>query len=144
MARARRERCTVRGCTTYAFTGGLCRSHALARCDAAFSRRVRAGGFCERCGKTKNLQCAHGFSRVYRATRWTRANAWCLCCGCHYYFTKTARFIEWDDWMRDHLGVIAYWKLRNLALGGDADRALVDAVGWLITEGAEGCATTRS
>lgn len=86
----------------------------VAKADALFSLIVRAPGRCENCGETQNLQCAHGFSRRYRNTRWDERNAWCLCRGCHMFFTH--RPIEWDDWMIGHLGLPRYERLRSRAM----------------------------
>lgn len=85
-----------------------------AKADALFSLIVRAPGYCANCGETQNLQCAHGYSRRYRNTRWDERNAWCLCRGCHMYFTH--RPIEWDNWMLTRMGGENYWTLRALAL----------------------------
>lgn len=85
-------------------------------CDLIFSRLVRLPGHCADCGTTQNLQCAHGFSRRYRATRWVFANAWPLCRGCHLKYTL--RPLEWEDWMVNHLGHVDYALLRERALKG--------------------------
>ena len=80
---------------------GRKKSGPLVKCDTLFGQIVRSTGVCAgRCeGKPSGvLQCAHGFSRRYRATRWDERNAWCLCQGCHLYWTL--RPLEWDDWMR--------------------------------------------
>lgn len=97
-------------------------SQLVKRADAIFGALVRSVGFCES-GRTKHagpLQCAHGFSRRYEATRWTRANAWCLCAGCHVYYTH--RPLEWDEWMRVRLDLVRtgwdYEALRYRAIWG--------------------------
>lgn len=103
------------------------RKTAAAECDLIFSRLVRRPGFCANCGSTQNLQCAHGFSRRYRAVRCDLRNAWCLCKGCHLYFTM--RPIEWDDFMLGRLGDLTYHDLRERALYGpkvDYRRLLAD------------------
>lgn len=83
--------------------------------DALFSTIVRSrGGSCRRCGTTDRLQCAHGFSRRYRNVRWDYRNAFCLCAGCHMYFTY--RPIEWDDWLRAEWGNDLYDEIRATAL----------------------------
>lgn len=86
----------------------------LRRCDSLFSKLIRARGRCEHCGTTMDLQCAHGFSRRYRAVRWDVRNAFALCSGDHMYFT--IRPLEWDDWLRDRWGTELYDELRALAL----------------------------
>lgn len=90
------------------------------KCDRLFSLIIRAGGKCEsgrlaRHGGT--LQCAHGFSRSYKAIRWDRRNAWCLCSACHVYFTH--RPLEWDMWLVEQWGADLYAEMRALALGGE-------------------------
>lgn len=91
----------------------------MVECDTLFGKIIRSRGACEgRCnGQPKGpLQCAHGFSRRYRATRWDERQCWCLCAGCHMYWTQ--RPLEWDVWMRDRLGESLYEELRVLALTG--------------------------
>ena len=87
--------------------------------DQLFSQLVRSGGVCEssRPEHSPRLQCAHGFSRRYRAVRWDRRNAWCLCEKCHQFYT--AHPIEWTDWMIERLGAEGYEELRQLALSGE-------------------------
>lgn len=91
----------------------------MAACDELFGKIVRSSGLCVgRCdGQPKGaLQCAHGFSRRYRATRWDERNAFCLCQGCHLYWTL--RPLEWDQWLRVRWGQDLYDELRALALNG--------------------------
>lgn len=83
------------------------------KADTLFSKQVRAAGRCHLCPKTEHLQCAHGFSRRYLATRWDERNAFCLCRGCHLKFT--VRPIEWDDFLRKEWGPHLYEELRALA-----------------------------
>ncbi|HMI47106.1 MAG TPA: HNH endonuclease [Gemmatimonadaceae bacterium] len=84
--------------------------------DELFGKVVRAPGVCYRCGTEFGLQCAHGFSRSYRATRWDLRNGFCLCRGCHVYFTH--RPIEWDNWLQVEWGDDLYAEMRALALSG--------------------------
>jgi hypothetical protein len=103
-------------------------SALVKKADAMFSLRVRAIGRCMS-GRSKhagNLQCAHGFSRRYEGTRWDLSNAFCLCAGCHVYFTH--RPLEWDEWLRSGLGLgpALYEQVRHRALnGGKQDMDLV-------------------
>ncbi len=54
------------------------------KCDRLFSQLVRAGGVCERCGKTAvRLETSHVLSRRYANTRCDFRNAFCLCSSCH-------------------------------------------------------------
>lgn len=82
--------------------------------DALCGSIVRARGRCEHCGKTSDLQWAHGFSRRYRMVRWRLDATFCLCRGCHLFFTM--RPIEWDEWLRARWGEALYAELRALAL----------------------------
>jgi hypothetical protein len=109
---------------------------AVKGCDALFSKIVRSTGSCQHCGSPVSLQCAHGFSRRYRAVRWDLRNAFALCAGCHLYFTM--RPLEWDDWLRARWGDELYTALRVLALSAPNPkltdvmaelRALADARG---------------
>lgn len=88
------------------------------RCDALFSKLIRSRGACEleTCGQTFDLQCAHGFSRGYRAVRWDERNAFALCRADHMYFTH--RPLEWDDWLVAKWGEGLYVAMRTLAKNG--------------------------
>jgi hypothetical protein len=84
--------------------------------DDLFRDIMRAQGRCHRCGRRSPevvLQCAHGFSRRYRGTRWDEEANFCLCSGCHFYFTH--RPIEWDDYMKNVWGEEKYWRIRRQA-----------------------------
>lgn len=102
-------------------------SRQIKRADAMFSLKVRSIGRCQAddgrpCKGV--LQCAHLFSRRYRAVRWTDDNAVSLCAGHHLYYTH--RPIEWDNWMQNRLTLNRYEELRHLALtGGKPDMAEV-------------------
>lgn len=87
-------------------------------CDAMFGAIVRSAGRCRLAdGKCSSvLQCAHGFSRRYRATRWDERNAWCLCASHHKKYTEDP--IGWDDWLRAEWGEALYSEMRALAHGG--------------------------
>lgn len=68
---------------------------------------TRMYGACENCGKDSSncqLQCAHINSRRYNSTRALLTNAFCLCAGCHRYFTdhprEFSRFIT-GTWHQD-------------------------------------------
>lgn len=95
------------------------------KADELFSKIVRRPGFCFICGDTFRLQCAHGFSRRYRATRWSFDNAWCLCAACHMFYTHQPH--KWEQWMQDHLGMRAYRRLQHRALD-TTDKVDVSAV----------------
>lgn len=58
------------------------------------SKVTRMVGECERCGKRPHeaqMQCAHINSRRFNSTRTLLVNAYCLCAGCHRYFTDHPR-----------------------------------------------------
>ena len=104
-------------------------SKLVKKADAAFGVLVRSVGFCQsgRPNHAGPLQCAHGFSRRYEATRWTIGNAWALCAGCHVFYTH--RPLEWDEWLRRRMGLERYEAMRELALRGgkqDMDRVLAE------------------
>lgn len=86
--------------------------------DRLFSLWVRQVGGCEandgRFPCAGNLQCAHGFSRRYRAVRWDRRNAFALCQGHHLFYTHYP--IEWDNWLQERWGPDLYIVMRRLAL----------------------------
>jgi hypothetical protein len=85
--------------------------------DDLFGQIMRSRERCDYCGRGRVsgvvLQCAHGFSRRYRGTRWTEEANFCLCSGCHMFFTY--RPIEWDDYMRRAWGEEKYDRLRAQA-----------------------------
>lgn len=91
----------------------------VTKCDEVFSKLVRSVGYCQS-GREEHagaLQCAHGFSRSYKAVRWDRRQCWALCQGCHVYYTH--RPIEWDLWMRKTMGEPLYMEIRKRALSGE-------------------------
>ena len=98
--------------------------------DELFSKiiRLRDQAVCQNCGKTDFPQCAHGFSRSYRAIRWDERNAWCLCRGCHTYFTHHP--LEWDEWLIERLGERLHRDLKRQALK-DPNPDPVEVVDWL-------------
>ncbi len=114
--RVRGAACRIQRCKFPPRVDGLCKKHTVMECDRLFSLAVRAPGGCEsgRPEHKGNLQCAHGFSRSYKAVRWDPRNAFPLCGGCHTFYTLHP--IEWDLWMLDRLGIELYGELRELAL----------------------------
>jgi len=68
--------------------------------DKLFAEKVREMGFCQRCGKTSNLQCAHIYSRKNLSIRWDFENAVCLCAGCHLFWAHQEP-VEFTNWVRD-------------------------------------------
>ena len=86
--------------------------------DDVFRDIMRSRGKCHRCGRGREhgviLQCAHGFSRRYRGTRWTEEDNFCLCSNCHVFFTW--RPIEWDNYMRNAWGEEKYDRIKAQAI----------------------------
>lgn len=77
---------------------------------------VRARGACERCGTTsRQLHCAHIFSRRYAATRCDPRNGICLCAGCHRWFDGDGPIDERLEWLLIHIGLDLYEDLKTLA-----------------------------
>lgn len=74
------------------------RQNYMKQADALFSRFIRErDGFCQACGTTSDLQCAHIISRSYKSIRTHRLNAVALCRSCHVKFTH--RPLEWQDFV---------------------------------------------
>lgn len=77
------------------------------KCDTLFSLHIRSIGYCENCFKKSGvqLQCAHINSRRFSATRTLLMNAFCLCAGCHRYYTdyprEFSKFIT-VTWAQEH------------------------------------------
>lgn len=74
---------------------------------------IRTIGMCERCGSIENLQCAHIVGRSYWKTRTDLRNAFCLCAGCHLYFTYHP--IEFAKYVEDRELMELYEELRDAA-----------------------------
>ena len=82
--------------------------------DQLFSELIRKAGKCFKCGSTFHLQTAHIFTRGYYTIRWNPRNAKCLCAKCHMYFTYHP--IEWENFIKYHIGEEEYNDLRRMAL----------------------------
>lgn len=84
-------------------TKGISRKGLIKKLDILFSKKVREIGYCQRCHKTENLQCAHIFSRKSKSIRWDFGNALCLCAGCHLYWwhLEPAEAILWVGTFRN-------------------------------------------
>lgn len=83
------------------------------KADVVFSRIIRSRGHCEHCGSGHYLQCAHWLSRRYANTRTDFDNAFCLCAGCHRYFTADPT--AWSLWALSIRGREVYDRLRQAA-----------------------------
>ena len=74
--------------------------------DALFSKcvRERANWICEACERqTGTEQCAHVHGRRIIRLRHDPRNAFCLCGGCHLFFSD--RPIDWTSFVTRKLGV---------------------------------------
>jgi hypothetical protein len=82
------------------------------RADKLFSQIVRSRGRCEKCGNSdySKLQCAHIVSRRFANTRCDEDNAFCLCAGCHMYFTDHP--VDFGDFVNDRIGAEAYGRVK--------------------------------
>lgn len=83
------------------------------KADRLFSLIIRSKGFCQCCGATSNLQCAHIISRKYSNTRTLEKNAFCLCAGCHMHFTHWP--LEFSAFVEEKIGKYQYQALREIA-----------------------------
>jgi hypothetical protein len=86
----------------------LKRKGIVKKADEIFSKVIRTVGYCENCGKTKDqaqMQCAHIIGRIVFPTRVDLRNAFCLCAGCHRYYTEHprefSRFIT-NTWAQEY------------------------------------------
>ena len=78
------------------------RKSLITKLDKLVSEQVRSLGYCERCHKKINLQCAHIYSRSYKHLRWERENLLCLCSGCHFWWHQNpAEAVIWAMEIRD-------------------------------------------
>lgn len=82
--------------------------------DEIFAKVVRKRGYCERCGKTMNLNCSHIHSRTKMSVRWDLKNAFCLDAGCHLYWWHMHP-IEAAEFARLKLGDYEYTALLHRA-----------------------------
>jgi len=72
-------------------------------CDKLWSEIIkeRADYKCEVCGKSKNLNSHHVFTRSVKVLRWRAENGVCLCPGCHTLSSTLSahkapfEFVEW-------------------------------------------------
>jgi len=86
----------------------------VSKMDTLFSEIIRSQGVCDRCGSTKNLQCAHVLSRRHLQTRWDFENGLCLCTKCHLFWAhkEPHEFVRWFD---DKFGGRLYDELKKRA-----------------------------
>lgn len=99
----------------------------VGRNDREFSLFIRERDrVCQRCGKDRNLQCAHIVSRTYRKTRWDPDNAMALCFGCHKTFTHWP--LEWEAFVITRMGEEGYRELKLKAQDTVGPKADLDEV----------------
>jgi 5-methylcytosine-specific restriction endonuclease McrA len=116
--------CAVRGCRRRPTVLELCRSHATAEADRLFSQWIRQRDrVCQECGAQAGLQCAHLWSRRYRALRWDEEGAVALCLRCHKQFTEDPA--AWNAWIRARRGDEEFWRLNARARTGAAPELAV-------------------
>lgn len=77
--------------------------------DKAWAKAVkkRAGGKCEYCGTTRNLNSHHIFSRSKASTRWLVDNGVCLCVSHHTFsshFSAHKTPTEFHIWLEEKKG----------------------------------------
>jgi len=89
---------------------------AKAKATKLHSQIIRSKGFCERCGRTENLQCAHIIRRTYSATRTDLSNAWVLCAKCHFHIDTNPD--EFMVFVNDTVGMEKFSELKAKALAG--------------------------
>ncbi len=70
---------------------------------------VRSLGYCENCGTSNSLQCAHIISRKYSHTRTMLDNAFCLCASCHGIFTDNP--VDFGEFTMEKIGEEKYYEL---------------------------------
>lgn len=63
--------------------------------------KLKAGNKCEVCGKTRNLNSHHVYSRAMKSVRWQAMNGYCLCVGHHIGIKFSAHktpndFTQWS------------------------------------------------
>ncbi|KKM20716.1 hypothetical protein LCGC14_1642610 [marine sediment metagenome] len=79
--------------------------------DILFSKIVRHGGKCSRCGSRIKVQCAHVFSRRNMSVRWDFDNALPLCWRCHFWWAHKEP-VEFNDYIRERMGLQAFYNLK--------------------------------
>lgn len=90
------------------------KSYYKRKCDALFSKIIRARGKCEETCTGASLQCAHIISRSYLATRWDYDNALCLNVKRHMFYTHHP--VEWELFLIEKIGQKKLEELRRRAL----------------------------
>ena len=88
--------------------------------DEAWSEAVKvaAGHACEYCGKEKNLNSHHVYSRSKASTRWDIENGVCLCVTHHVFgstFSAHKTPTEFTDWVKEKRGEEWYEALKRRA-----------------------------
>jgi hypothetical protein len=92
--------------------------------DKLASELCRLRGHCEaedKCRSNKKesssaarrLTWAHIISRKYLLTRWSLDNCFCLCWGCHWYYTNHP--LEWEEFVISKIGENKLMELKRRA-----------------------------
>ncbi len=95
---------------------GIYGKGAKAKATRLHSEIVRRDGYCERCGRTENLQCAHIIRRNYSATRTDERNGWSLCARCHFHLDRNPD--EFMVFVGDTIGLDLFHELKDKAIAG--------------------------
>lgn len=111
----KRKRRLLSSSTLKAYAGENNRVRIEKRLDVLFSKIIRLRDKkCVKCGKERNLQCSHIFSRSNKSVRWDLSNAFCLDGGCHIFWWHKNP-IEAVDFAQRHLGPEKYAALKMKA-----------------------------
>jgi hypothetical protein len=87
-------------------------------CDRLWSEIVRAGGECERCGRTSEesqLHAHHVYGRNNHRLRFEPRNGVCLCARCHRWTHDNP--LMYADWFQSHRAEDADWLFEEGAEG---------------------------
>ncbi len=102
--------------------------------DALCAAKKKAIGYCEHCHRSPpqiQLQWAHLHTRKILCTRWHVNNSFCLCAGCHIYFTDhPPAFMNWVQTQRTADQLTLLQELINRLPKIDYDTVKKDIESW--------------
>lgn len=95
-------------------------------CDVLWANlvKIRAKGFCERCGLSGRLEAHHAHSRRDLRLRWLIANGCAYCHACHRWAEGYP--LEFADWFREYRAADDKFLEEEKAKGPIAPRTLND------------------
>ena len=97
--------------------------------------RIRAGGHCEYCGTSDQVQAHHVFTRSTGRTKYDPDNG-CLLCSGHHFFVAHKNPLKFKEWLTEKRGQTWWTKLRMAAnVRGKIDLKLLKI--WLENEKAD-------